>query len=305
MKCYKVSGEEYVLLNYNDNQIRKIKEIISDEYDDIINNINYFYKPENQEIDGKLFFEMINEMSYEDIIEKFIQATLKKDGKKNKNIRDSILYINKENEKIQIIRLEAKEDIGIETPELIKVSGKDSYKIFDIKKNNEYKIIVLDSNGKVSGYWLDKFLELKPELTSKVLTSEFLEILEKTNPNKQKIVINALLAGDLEDVDIKNFIQTIFTNEEADDFLIKYNDRHMCFNMNKQLLEEKLQKKHVINFGSNISIKAPIIATGDQVSVIIDDGNHKYVAMQLSNNYFRDNQNEFNGIEKINITLDD
>lgn len=300
MECYKVIDKEYELLNYDETKKKRIKEIITEEFSGKIKETGFFFKPsDNKPVET--YLEKISSMDNSTIVTRFIHATMTNDGEKNKSIKDSILYILREENSFTILRLEAKDDIGVDDADFVKVSVLENYKLCHVTTRDFPKIIVLDSNIKSADYWTKKFLDLEEELTSKIMTEEFLAIIEKVNENHQRRIIGAIIdackSGENR-IKVLDFMNGVIFGEDYLRFQEAYFGRHEDVTFEISLLEEQLKKSSLRYVTPKVGVKRPNESKGEKGTVLFDDGNDSYLAIHISGNYLEENKSEFSRLDR-------
>ncbi len=307
MNCFRISGE-----NLKEHQLEKkdrenIKKILLQDFEEKIKNCYSYCIPDNTLVSSKNYFNYVINMDYNKLIKKYINSTLKDDGEKNNSIKDSDIYIIKNEDSMKIIRLESKEDIILTTSTIERVSRRDNYKICSLeKKEGLIGIKVLDSTEKIAKYWLKKFLELKIQNTPEILTNEFLEIIDITNNKQQNFIIQAIInkcnQGE-KTYNVLNLMEDILSPSDYKGFEEEYFGREEFIEFDVNQLEKKLNSHPLTSITSNIKVKRPQRSIGTEDPLLINSGNKTYLALNIDGEYLNNNKSEFSKIREVDINV--
>ena len=153
----------------------------------------------------------INKFDFSTIAVKLLESESRKDGNRNKNIPEGLLFISyQDRQNFQILKLESHDVIDQQTfePKKQLINEKNYFKAMVFCGDYE-NIEITDKSSKASKYWYKKFLSLELKNNSEKSTKELLKLVSTKNLFKEQFY---------ESPDWNNIERILFTNLEEKTF---------------------------------------------------------------------------------------
>lgn len=241
-----------------------------------------------------------NESLYERIVERYKDSIENVDGSWDKRVQQSVMIIKTEEQAIdrQIITTRV-EITKFDMDEIISfrehdtnyepILDKIAYFITE-NKNGEISSRVFYKNKNTSKYWSNEFLKLEIENQSQIDTSTFFNLYSMLSYSDKSRVYYYVKSRSENDKNAEvniHELESFITNELVD---IQFQDYDLVYNVDLKELAK-------LTYPVNTTIKAPGFNLRTNVDksemIIFDDGNNKYIQINLDQNVLEDIADEY------------